>query len=151
MLADDRSILTTVAVTETQLPVHLLAPYVSAGAREVLSDQPLSDWLGSAISDAERQLELERVAIEGGHPSKEQAAKLSAAGRPSLELAGLVLDAVGPSERLPKTPKEEVVDASARLASLITKLERVRGGDKESAAEVDRVFGVIADRVLAGT
>jgi hypothetical protein len=133
---------------DTQLPVHLLAPYVSAGAREVLGEQPLSDWLESAIEDAERQLELERVAIEGGRPTDEQAAKL-AAGRPSLALAGLVLDAVGARDRESAAPREEVADASSRLAALIEKLERVRAGDKEAAAEVDRVFGVIIDRVLA--
>ena len=135
---------------KTRLPVHLLAPYVAAGAREVLAGKELSSWLEDAIKDAEYQLDVERIAIQGRGVSKERrAAALVAAGGASLELAGLALEASGGLEDRPTAPADQIDDAAERLGQIVSELENVRSGNKVAAAEVSRIFGVIVDRVLS--
>lgn len=136
-----------------QLPPHLLAPYVTAGAREVLDGHPLSDRSKRAVVEAVFQLRVERDAIEGSGSvgDADWVAALATASNNSLQLAVLALEAesasgVGP----PASPQEQMDRSSARLEKLISDLEGLAREDSEAAGSVARSFGAIVDRLFAG-
>ena len=136
-----------------QLPPHLLAPYVAAGAREVLDGHPLSDRSKRAVEEAVLQLRVERAVIErsGSAANVERVAALATASNNSLQLAVLALEAesasgVGP----PASPQKQLERSPARLDELIRDLEGLAQEDPEAAGSVTRSFGAIVNRLFAG-
>lgn len=142
----------SVSLSCHQLPPHLLAPYVTAGAREVLDGHPLSDRSKRAVVEAVFQLRVERAAIEGGSVGDaDRVAALATASNNSLQLAVLALEAesasgVGP----PASPQEQMDRSSARLDELISDLEGLAREESEAAGSVARSFDAIVDRLFAG-
>lgn len=137
-----------------QLPPHLLAPYVAAGAREVLDGHPLSDRSKRAVEEAVLQLRVERAVIERSGSAAndvERVAALATASNNSLQLAVLALEAesasgVGP----PASPQKQMERSPARLDELIRDLEGLAQEDPEAAGSVTRSFGAIVNRLFAG-
>jgi len=141
--------------TTHQAPPHSLVPYVFAAAGEVLDGHPLAAPLKAAVEATRSQLCVERDAIEGGHRAAdvEAVAAVATATSAGLRLANLALE-TDPSrqisETLPRSLREQLERASARLSDLIADLEGLAKGDDAAARRVAEWFGVMVDRLFPG-
>ena len=132
-----------------QLPPHVVAPEVAAGARDVVAGRPLTSVGRKTIEEARLQLEVERDAIRQSSASRfDRVTALAQSGGSSLQLATLALEQSDDGREF-NTYEERIDYATTRLDEIASDLARLEDNDVVAAGRIDVLFDEIVERVLA--